>query len=145
MKKIWTEFCLIFGNFLDWEFKNFLSVWFLGKFGQGSALFLIFQSLLVEFWKFWKKNFLCKKNVSLFWILFYFCAESVQREYWFFSKFCFPLCRVVQSAWELLVLLDFWKFSVFWIKENLARGLPYSWNFEFLFATFENFRNSEIL
>ena len=29
----------------------------------------------------------------------------------FFSKFCFPLCRVVQSAWELLVLLDFWKFS----------------------------------
>ena len=96
---------------MDWEFNNFLSVWFLRKFGQGSALFLIFQSLLVEFWKFWK--FLWKKNVSLLWILFLFlcrvCAEGILI---FFQNSAFPcaeLCRVLGNSWCCWIFENFSK------------------------------------
>ena len=54
---------------MDWEFKNFLSVWFLRKFGQGFALFLIFKCLVGDVSKIWK-------NVGFFW------------EIWLFPNFC---------------------------------------------------------
>ena len=102
---------------MDWEFKNFLSVWFLRKFGQGFALFLIFQSLLVKFENF--ENF-CERKMLVFWNFAFLLVEIYNRaecelsEYWFFFKillslfFVLSLCWVLGNSW---CCWFFWKFS----------------------------------
>ena len=113
-RKIGRSFVLFLVIFwIENSKKKIFSVdFFLENLARGSPYFWFLNVWLEMFQKF--ENFVKKKNVS-FWnfalFLYRVCAESVQREYWFFQNFaffCAELCRVLGNSWCCWI---FWKFS----------------------------------